>query len=57
MFDYNQDGRLDGNELKDIGGVDAVKIIVERFDKNGDGALNLKEFNDFIQETRDATKD
>ena len=57
MFDYDQDGRLDGNELKDIGGVDAVKIIVERFDKNGDGALNLKEFNDFIQKTRDGTKD
>ena len=57
MFDYDQDGRLDGNELKDIGGVDAVKIIVERFDKNGDGALNLKEFNEFIQKTRDATKD
>ena len=57
MFDYDQDGRLDGNELKDIGGVDAVKIIVERFDKNGDGALNLKEFNEFIQKTRDGTKD
>ena len=57
MFDYDQDGRLDGNELKDIGGVDAVKIIVERFDKNGDGALNLEEFNDFIQKTRDATED
>ena len=55
MFDYNRDGKLDANELKDIGGEDAVEIIVERFDKNGDEALNLKEFYDFIEKTRGAT--
>ena len=55
VFDFNNDGEIDANELQQALGddydIDTIKDIIDEVDTDGNQKLSLQEFTDAMKET------